>query len=520
MGQHNSTNHDLFKALQLHGDLPSSSGHQGINRLDSGYFEKKVDEIQKLLQRQTGNNVLCEAEFHRIMATYYQRQASYSHEPLQTHKLARSEIAKASQSSKPMNSSDLIMLAVHQFCECRILNAQYPNGRVPTKVIDEYIASATGSILNMNELFQRYLLEQDWSSLRKILRQERDRYVPPTAEIYSLVRYDYLTLYFNRAEMIEEKAALFNESPAQKEFYTYLVIRLCNLFDAIRVASTDVVSHALKSNLKYVATAYKLIGTALDLAPIEVPGLSVVFSCLESTVNDVDSTRIQNTLRRIGNMTTPTEFDRTATDISKTLTNMYEDQIKRFPTRQEETSNNNTQEPPPAGCFCSTCCARCFSSCRKAKETIFNDANLNTLETIATFAAAQIANRLTSLETKEIGSLELVSHAFITAVCRPSFAPMDRLKARMDKIKPMDAKENTDQWNADEFFRRPAIAFNKEEIWAREKTDKARFGSRQASNEENDAFKNDKTRLDTWGFKNHEKKNLWTDLLFKTKKLN
>jgi hypothetical protein len=294
----------------------------------------------------------------------------------------------------------------------------------------------------------------------------------------------------------------FDGSSVQQEFYGFLIIRLCNLFDGIRIASTGIFSHSLKGTLTKVSWIFKLLGELFEYAPICSQYGKKVFGICGRGLEMLDEIRIENALNHMGKLGNQTMFNETADAIATELTIMYENQIKRFPTKSEETATaNSEQQEPDKCCKCANCCKKCSDCCGQQKNRFLNEAERSTMQTIVEYGMSMILGYITRFEVKDIKKIKDVETTFVNEVCRPPLMTVFYTLSLADKIKPLNATKDDDHWNTYDFFRRPAIKFKNGIIRARDQTDVAKFDCRKPTIEEEQLLKTKPEELDKYGLK-------------------
>ncbi|CAF4103211.1 unnamed protein product, partial [Adineta steineri] len=510
LGRYDAAVYDQYKAMELERrSLPLASDHKttyytdknDINHNTYIYYENRIHEAKNLWKN--NKNTLNEADFHRLIAEYLQKQASYSKDPLTTYKSARGHIQSARTLSHGSQKKDYVDLIVNSLCLAQWLSKKYSSRNMPVSDIEKYIKCAVGSIKDMSNLLDKCVLEGDWSNIIKVLHNQQYKSNIQHKCYFDIIRIEYTRDQLEKTGMIQKAMKYFDDSPAQQEFYGFLVIRLCNLFDGIRMDSSGILSHSLEGNLTKASWIFKLLGELFEFAPVGSEYGKKVFGLCESGLKKLDETRIENALNHIAILGDQTTFNETANAIAIELTTMYENQIKRFPTKTEEDRTDATDSNQQKLNCCSKC-ASCFKRCGQClcrqKSRLLNEAEQTTIQTIVEYGIGLFLICLTTLSAKDIKNLIDIQNVFVKAVCRPSKMNIPYALALVSEVKLKNDKED-EYWNPYDFFRRPAICFEDKTVVARNERDQEKFGCRKPTSEEEVLLKTKPTELEKYGFK-------------------
>jgi tetratricopeptide (TPR) repeat protein len=511
LGRHNAAVYDQRKAMELERKSSTTPVLKTIyyankfsdNRNIHVYYQNKIHEEKELLKK--NNDTLEKADIHRMIAEYLQKQASYSDNPLSLYESARGHLKEA----RKLNASQVavsISLVVNNFCIAQHFAEKYPNGNAPKSAINEYIKRATESILEMSRLFEQCVITRDWSDLVAKLRSELEKSKMQRTSNFDTIRNEYIINQVQKAELMQTAMYKFLNSPGQQEFYGLLIIRLCNLFDGIRVASAGIFSHSLEGTMGKVSSIFTTLGVLFEYVPIGSQYVSTVFGICGSALKKLDETRIENALDRIGTLGTQTMFNETADEIATELTIMYENQIKRFLTTAQERENeeaaaNNDQQDLTTCSKCANCCKKCTRCCSKQKAGLLNEAEQSIMKTIVEYGTSIFLGYITRVKVKDIVKMKDIHNAFVNEACRPSEMTVFYTLSLSDKIKPVNPEKDDEHWDTYDFYRQPAIMFKNGTIRAQKKTDMKKFGCRKPTTEEEQWLKTTPEELDKNGFK-------------------
>ena len=302
-----------------------------------------------------------------------------------------------------------------------------------------------------------------------------------------------IQIELKKAEMMKKTIDKFAESPQQQEFYKLLLIRLCNLFDATRAATTGICQHALTGTLGKVSWGFMILGQVLGFVPGVGQNVTQVLGFVEKGLKKSDEVRIQNALTHIGCLETAQKLHETANEISEKLTIMYEWQIKQFSTSDK---SENTEQSSK----CCACCNSCIGCLRRTTNYITNQREDTTMQTIAKYANSLILARLTEIETSKIDTIIHLRDSFLNAVCNLSHKLEIRRKLFETKIEPVEAKNEDDYWDTYQFFRGPAILFSNGDRQTDKHMNHKKFGYRHPSWNEEEWHKTDSKKLEILGF--------------------
>ncbi|CAF0784358.1 unnamed protein product [Adineta steineri] len=515
LGRYDAAVYDQYKAMELERrSLPLASDHKTMYYPDKNgtihnnyiYYKNRIHEAKDLLKNNKDKDTLKEADLHRLIAEYSQKQASYSNDSLGSYKSARGHIKTARTLSNGSQIEDSVAFFINSLCRAQCLDKKYSNGNMPVSIMEEYIKYQAEYIMGMSNLFDECVLKRNWSDIIKTLLDECHKSNIQQICRFDEIRIEYAQNQLKKVKMIQKSINNFADSPAQQEFYQFLVIRLCNLFDGVRIASTGIFSHSLEGTFTKVSWAFKLLGKLSQFAPIGSEYGKKVFGLCESGFKKLDETRIENTLNYMGSLDVQTKFNETADAIAIELTNMYKNQIKRFPTKSEEdtiaAADSNQQQQN-----CCTKCASCFKRCghclSRTKHRITNKAEQTIIQTVVEYGVSLFLICLTSLSVDDIPNLTDIQNVFVNAVCRPSKMNVAHAVALVSKLKLKNDKDDKEDeyWNPYDFFRRPAICFKDKTVRARNKTDEEIFGCRKPTSEEEVLLKTKPEELDKYGFK-------------------
>ncbi|CAF0744242.1 unnamed protein product [Adineta ricciae] len=514
LGRYDAAIYDQHQAMELHRkSSPLAPTYKtvfytsryGVSPTNYAYYNSRIHETENLLKRD--QDIGRKAMFHRIIAEYLQKQASYTNDSLSLCKSARGHIKNACKLLHDLQIEDSIALSVNNLCQAQYLTEKYRNQKVPVSIMEDYIKYQIEIVKGMSNLFDERIVKKDWSNLIKALNDERDKSNMQQICHLDQIRYVFIQEQLDKVDIIQETMKKFAESPAQQEFYTFLVIRLVNLFDAVRVASTSIFSHSLQGKFTQVSWIFKLFKEIVEFAPIGSGSVSKIFGKSESGFKKLDEKRITHTLERMGSLGIQKQFNETANAIAVELTIMYEDQIKRFPTKADENTppvgaTNDDQQQQSKCCFkCENCFKRQYHCLCRQKESLFNEAKQTMIQTIVEYGVRSTLNCLVDLSVTSIKDLKDVQNVFVSGVCRPPELNLVDSFMLKNVLKPKDAVDVNECWNVYEFFRRPAIRFKNGTVKALRETDPAKYGCRKPTSEEEELLRTEPKELDKYGFK-------------------
>ncbi|CAF1047183.1 unnamed protein product [Adineta ricciae] len=514
LGRYDAAIYDQHQAMELHRkSSPLASTYKtmfytdkdGVSPTKYAYYNSRICETEKLLK--DDQDIRIKTMCHRIIAEYLQKQASYTNDSLPLYKSARGHIKTAREMSNGSQIEDAVALFVNNLCQAQCLAEKYYNQKVPVSVMEDYIKYQAEVIKSMRNLFDECILKQDWSNLIKVLSDERDKSNMQQRCHLGQIRYVFVREQSYTIDMIQETTKKFAESPAQQEFYGFLVTRLTNLFDAIRVASTSIFSHSLEGKFSQISWIFKLFKEIVEVAPIGLESASKIFGKCESGFKKLDEKRITNTLASMGNLGTQETFNQTADAIAVELTIMYEDQIKRFPTKADENiaavnaTNNDQQQKSKCRSNCENCFKRQYQCLCRQKQRLLNEEEQTMIQKIVEYGVSLVLNCLANLPTTSFTNFKDIQNAFISGVCRPPGLDLVDSFTLRNVLKPKDAVDANECWTVYEFFRRPAIRFKNGTVKALRDTDPAKYGCRKPTSEEKELLQTEDKEPDKYGFK-------------------
>ncbi|CAF2840450.1 unnamed protein product [Rotaria sp. Silwood2] len=465
------------------------------------FHQKKLREAETALKHCKEQGLSLE-EPHRQIAEHQQQFAPYTHDPEKTHHLAQKHIQEALSFSTTRQMYDDITFAISKLYEAQILCDKYPGGVASERIVNQFVTSTMEGILKMSEIFQKCALETNWEDLLNTLYELNDISDTKSNNPFNLFRLTYVRIELNKAKMIQKTSEKFKDSPQQHEFCMLLVIRLCNLFDATRAATTGIFQHALTGTFTKVSYIPKLLGYICDFLPMGSEVVKSVFSICESGLKQLDEIRIQNALIHVGCLDNREKLNETADKISDKLTIMYKRQVQRFPASKDDP-NIVKKNDEKKSCWCTKCCQSCCNCLKKSKNRILNEREASNIQNIVQYAFELLVNSLTELEVSEVNNTADLNSFFINSICHLSYLPKIYCHIALTKIQPKDAINDADYWNTYDFFRRPGVRFEENDIRADKYMDVKKFDYREPSWNEVRWYKNDQKKLDTLGFKKY-----------------
>ena len=442
---------------------------------------------------------LNDVENHRRVAEYLQRLAPYTYDPESIQEEARPYIEAALKSSNPPRSQDTVISAIHQLRQAQILCEKYPGGIGSKRIVEQFIDLTTNAIMEMGLLFERCQSKKDWNDLLDSFRDLMARSCSEIRNPFNLFRYETIQIQLGKAQMMKKTVEKFEGSPEQQEFYKKLFIRLCNMFDATRAATTGIFQHALTGTLGQVSWGFMILGKVFEQVPGFGSNAALVLGFVEQGLQKLDQLRIQNALTEIGCLETAQKLNETADELAEKLTMMYKWQIVQFPTSDKESQIDKQEKSKKSSC-CATCCNACIRCLTRTKNSITNDREDTTMKSLAKYATSLILARLIELETSKIDTIINLRDSFLNAVCNVPHEPKILRKIMVAKIKPSETKTDNNDWDTHQFFRGPAIQFSNDDRRTDKHMDYKKFGYRQPSWNEEESYKTDPKKFDTPAF--------------------
>lgn len=439
------------------------------------YYEKSKIEPEEQHRRIV-------EEQHRQVAEYQQQLAPYMPNPRAAHRLAREHIEAALKSSTARKLYDSMTSAIHYSSAAQILCNEYPGGIASERIVNEFIDSTMQGIREMSNIFEEYALGNRWNDLFDVLNELQGISSTNLNNSFLLFRFSSINFELKtKADIIKKTSKKFEDSPQQHEFYTLLVIRLCNLFDATRAATTGIFQHALTGTLTTISYVPKLLGYLCDFLPVGGDVATKVLCGAEEALKKLDQTRIQSALTHVGCLDHREKLYEAADDIAEKLTQMYKLQIERFPATKSDTINKREENK-------ASCCDRCSESCcgcfKKTKHWLLNERENSNMQSIVKYAFELLVHSLTELEVSKVNDIEDLNAFFIDAICHSFYRPKIYCRIVMTKIQPTNSSNDADHWNTYDFFRRPGIRFEKGDIIVDKCMDVKKFEHRKPSRKE------------------------------------
>ncbi|CAF3124826.1 unnamed protein product [Rotaria socialis] len=512
LGRHDAAVYDHRQALEL-GESNSiiSSIYQTFyhthnynpNNVDPRIFhQKQVREAEAALKRRKEEGLPPE-EQHRRIAEYQQQLAPYMPNPEETHRQAEKHIQQALQSAAARQMYDKITLAINHLRTSQMLSNKYPAGIASERIVKEFIKSSMDSIVEMSEILGKCALENNWNDLFDIFYELKEISPTKTNNPFFIFRSEYIQIEFKKAELIKKTSEKFKDSPQQHEFYTLLVLRLCNLFDATRIATTGIFQHTLTGTFTKISYIPQLLGYLGHFIPVFggtiKAGLGICGGCLKK----LDQSRIQEALTHVGCLDQQEKLYEAANTISEKLTMMYESQLERFPALKDDDGimENSVKK---ASC-CHTCCQSCCNCCKKSKAWIPNERENSNMQSIVEYAFDLLVNSLTDLEVSKVNAVADLNDFFINSICHLSYRPKIYCHITTTKIQPKDTTNEEAHWSTYDFFRGPGIRFKADDIRVDKHMDVTKFGFREPSWEEIRWYKNNPNKLNDLGLNKYNK---------------
>ncbi|UJR35957.1 hypothetical protein I4U23_028698 [Adineta vaga] len=495
LGHHDAAVDDYRTAIELGQTAHASQTNIYSYKSDNNkklyiYFAKKIQETEIFLD--LNHDILTRADIIRIIAEYIQKQASYSKDSLKHYENARERINEITKLPNGWRDEDTIALAVNCLTITSFITNRYSDDTASEFVIEKYIQYATDSILKTNEVFDKYInTNRNWKQLRVLLLDERMKSNTLHKCFVNEVRNMFVQYQLKKCDIIQTNLKVFSDSPAQEIFFRYFAMQLCNLFDGIRMVSTDICLLSLPSSVLKVSMIFQFLTRLFEFSSV---GLS------NDEIIKLDEKRIVNVLSYLGSLSSPEMLCEMAYKIAKELTIMYEEQINRLPINDEQTDTvSNSTQPEIVGCSqCTSYWKGCSHYSPQRQEIILNEMKYSSIQIVVRYAIKLLLRYFTELNIKHILNLEDIRNIFIDVICRPSFLIPSQVPLLTDTIILKDPEKKIEHWNTYEFYRRPAIKFDNGEIRARRNTDKEKFGCRKATLQEKDLYERDK--LDSHGF--------------------
>lgn len=510
LGRHEAAVYDHRRALELGESKPLLSSiyqtfynthnhdHEEISPHIS--LQKKLREAEAALKycKEQGSSP---EEQHRRIAEYKQQLAPYTNDPETAHHSAREHIQKACSSSVTMKTYHNIALDINDLYAAQILCKKYPGGIASERIVNQFVTSTMGGILKLSEVLEECTMKNNWEDLLNALYELDDISDVKSSNHFILFRSKFVRIQLGKVKLMQTTSEKFKNSPSQQEFYKLLMIRLCNLFDATRAATTGIFQHALTGTFTKVSYVPKLLGYLCQFLPVGAEATKNVFGICETGSKKLDEIRIQNALIHIGCLDDQKKLNEAANNIAEKLTIMYERQIQRFPTVQDDPNiikKNKENEV----CSCVKCYQWCCTCFEKSKNRILNEREASNIMSIVQYAFELFVNSITKFEVSEVNNIADLNDFFVNSIC--DLAHWSKIYDRIVsvKIQPKDALKDSDHWTTYEFFRRPGIRFGEKDIRVDKHMDIKKFGYREPTWKEVGLYKNEQGELDRLGFKN------------------
>ncbi|CAF1219986.1 unnamed protein product [Rotaria magnacalcarata] len=511
LGRHDAAVYDHRQALELRESnsiVPSiyqtfyHTHNYNPNNIDPRISHMKQLREAEAALKHCKEQGLPPEEQHRRLAEYQQQLAPYMSDPEETHRQALKHIQEVLKYPTPRKMYDGMTCAINMIYEAHTLSNKYPAGIASERIVQQFINSSMKGILEMSEIFEKCALENNWNELFKVFDELEEISLTQMNNPFNIFRFAYIQTQSKKAKMIKKTSEKFKNSPQQHDFYTLLVIRLCNLFDATRTATTGIFQHALTGTFTKISYVPKLLGFLCDFLPVGSNAVKTGLGICGDALKKIDETRIQNALTHVGCLDQQEKLNDAASTISEKLTIMYELQIKRFPPSKGDVITRNDEEK-------TSCCGRCCQSCSKcftkSKSWLLNERENSNIQSIVQYAFELLVNSLTDLEISKVNDVADLNDFFINSICHLSFRPKIYCHIVMTKIKPNDATSDEDHWNTYDFFRRPGIRFKENDIRVDKHMNVEIFGCREPSWEEVRWYKNDQKKLNDLGLKEYNK---------------
>lgn len=514
LGRHNAAVNDHRRAMQLDGtpSTPLSAyqtfhhthhhHHRGNDTVWRNFYQNQLNSAKNALKNCKDDSQ--KIEYHQHIAEYYQQLAPYTHDTLATHQKARPHIDEALNLSSKSTTQNTVINAIYQLREADILCEKYPGGIASKRIVEQFIDSTVNGIAKMNEAFERCSTEQDWKDLSDTLTDFLSKSHSDPYNRFNSFRHETIEIQLEKVKLLKQTMNKFADSPQQLEFYKLVVIRLCNIFDATRAATTGIFQHALTGTLNKVSWGFMILGKVAQLVPAVGNSASTVLGGVEKGLKELDHMRIQNALSHIGCLETAQKLNETAHNISEKLTMMYEKQIRLFPTTTTDKHleiNKNHHESKKTSA-CRECCNKCIDCLKRTKNKIANEREDTVMQTIAKYAISLILDRLTEIDTDKINGIVDLRDSFINAVCNVSFQRKlfrTILATKITKLGDETEIENND-WDTRMFFCGPVVQVKDGVQLTSKHMNSEKYGYRGPSwNEEDWCDKNDLKKLEQLG---------------------
>ncbi|CAF2116690.1 unnamed protein product [Rotaria magnacalcarata] len=440
LGRHDAAVYDHRQALELgesnYSIIPSiyqtlyHTHNYNPNNVDPRIFhQKQVREAEAALKHCKETRLPPE-EHHRRIAEYQQQLAPYMPNPEETHREAEKHIRQALQPPTAKAIYDKMTLAINHCLTSEILSNKYPAGIASERIVKKFIKSSMESIVEMSEILEKCALENNWNDLFNAFYELKDILPTKTNNPFVIFRSEYIQIEFKKAELIKKTSEKFKDSRQQHDFYTLLVIRLCNLFDATRTATTGIFQHALTGTFTKISYVPKLLGFLSDFLPVGSNVVKTGLGICGDALKKIDETRIQNALTHVGCLDQQEKLNDAASTISEKLTIMYELQIKRFPPSKGDVITRNDEEK-------TSCCGRCCQSCSKcftkSKSWLLNERENSNIQSIVQYAFELLVNSLTDLEISKVNDVADLNDFFYQFDMPLVFSTEDLLPYCYDK---------------------------------------------------------------------------------------
>jgi len=492
LGRFDAAAYDQRKAMELERNPPvltpvPNATSESDQYIDTHlYYENKISEIDELLKR--NKNTPNEPILYRDRARYMLRQAESSSDPIVNCDRALYDVKIARHLTGESQTENAIETAIISLYMTHYLMKKYATKPMPEHDLERYIECSVDSILSISKLIDQCTSKEQLNKLNEVLKNKFDQTNNSQTSQDDMLFKNFLSNQIEKIETLTKTIDLFAESLAQQEFYRLLVNRFWTLFEGIRMTSSGIFGQQLEGTTTKMAWAFKLLDKLFEYIPIGSQFSQKVFGIREASLKKFDEIRIQNALNHLGRDYTPTATKDLSNTIAIELTIIYENQIRRFLSSEEEKQiiNEETQQQqrPTSWLF-----------------TLFSDNELPNMHRIVEFAMSLALSCLMELKSFDINDLDCLQNLFINGICRPPKLIPFQIAILPEKIRPSDAKSAKDYWLAYDFFRRAAIEFENREIRAQKQTDIEKYGCRKATLEEKRFFKTTPEIFDKLGFK-------------------
>ncbi|CAF3864566.1 unnamed protein product [Rotaria sp. Silwood1] len=465
------------------------------------FHQRKLHEAEVALKHCKEQGLPIEEQHQRI-AEHQQQLAPYTHDPEKNHHSAQKHILDALNFSGTRTMYHNLTFAINKLYEAQILCNKYPGGVSSERVVNQFVTATMEGIQKMAEILEKNALDSNWEDLQNKLDELNEFSYTKSNNPFNVFRSVYVRITLNKVKMMQKTSEKFKHSLQQREFYTMLVIRLCNLFDATRAATTGIFQHALTDTFTKVSYIPMLLGYLCRFLPMGGEVVKTVFGICEGGLKKIDEIHIQNALIHVGCLDDREKLNEAADKIAEKLTIMYKRQIQRFCASKDDL-NIIKKNDEKKSCWCTKRCKSCCNCLRKSKNRVFNERETSNIQSIVQYAFELLVNSLTELEVSKVNDISDLNDFFIKSICHLSYLPEIYCHIALTKIEPTDATNDADHWNTYDFFRRPGVQFEENDIRADKYMDVKKFGCREPSWEEFCWYKNDPEKLQSSGLKKY-----------------